>query len=99
MVINEKEFDGLCYKKSEIKKQEFITIKKELVKDNELFNGLYINHFIEDIMLYYFFPYRIDIDFAFKQTLDYTKSIDSRRLVSFNSLYNQIYLKKKGNKK
>jgi hypothetical protein len=102
MAINDEEFDGFCYEKSDLKRQEFIKIKKGLSENNGMVNSdsLFIEYFIEDVILYYFFPYRIDIDFAFKQTLDYTSSRDPRRMISFNSIYNNIYLKKtKGNKK
>lgn len=96
MITNNEELDGFYYKKSDLKKQDFIRIKKKLFDNDEFSNidSLYINHFVEEVVLYYFFPYRIDIDFAFKQTLDYTSSIDPRRIASFNSIYNNIYLKK-----
>lgn len=88
------EYSDFRYEKSSEKKQEYIKIKKHLNEGTRYIDNLYICHFVEDVILYNFFPYEIDVDFAFAQTLDYISATDINQKISFNSIYNNIYLKR-----
>lgn len=94
MAKNTDEYSDFKYQKSGEKRQEYIKIKKHLHEGTKYIDNLFITHFVEDVILYNFFPYEIDVDFTFTQSLDYIGATDINQKISFNSIYNNIYLKR-----